>query len=220
MADEVKPTPPESQNPSPIRTSPNIDKLCTALAKAQADMGPATKGATNPYFNSNYADLTSVIAAVNGPLTENGLSFVQMPSLDGDGVLHMTTRLMHSSGQYLEGTCSAKPKDRGPQSVGSVITYLRRYALQSVCGLGAKDDDGNAGQQTNGWTEDEDSFRAEVGILLTDYALNYSDVVRWRGLCGRPPPEDMDRGGRDKLLEYIRDSSNVESIINKLQGGR
>ena len=220
MTEETTPTPPESPSPSPIRTSASIDKLCAALSKAQADMGPAKKGASNPYFNSSYADLTSVIAAANGPLTENGLSFVQMPSLDEAGVVHMTTRLMHSSGQYLEGTCSAKPKDRGPQSVGSVITYLRRYALQSVCGLGAKDDDGNAGQQTNGWDEDEEGFRAEVGILLAETDLNYSDVVRWRRLIGKPSPEEMSRDSRGKLLDYIREPRNVENITNKLRGGK
>ena len=204
----------------PIRTSESISELCTALAKAQADMGPATKGSSNPYFNSSYADLTSVIAAVNVPLSENGLSYVQFPSMDGDGVVHLTTRLMHSSGEYMEGTSSAKPKDRGPQAVGSVITYLRRYALQSVCGLGAADDDGNAGQQTNNWAEEEEGFRVEVGILLSDYTLNYSDIVKWRRLINKPTPEEMSSESRTQLLKFIKDEDNVNKIINKLQGGR
>ena len=205
----------------PIRTSESISELCTALAKAQADMDPATKGSSNPFFNNHrYADISEVIATVVGPLTENGLSFVQFPSMDGDGVVHLPTRLMHSSGEYMEGKSSAKPKDRGPQSVGSVITYLRRYALQSVCGLGAKDDDGNAGQQFNGWAEEEEGFRVEVGIRLTDYALNYSDIVTWLKLVGRPTPEEMSREDRHKLIEFIGQSDNVEKIGNKLQEGR
>ena len=216
MTEETTPQP----QPTAIRTSDDITELCTALAKAQSAMGPAQKGSSNPYFNSSYADLPSVIAAVIGPLTENGLSFVQFPSLDDEGVVHLTTRLMHGSGQWMEGKSSAKPKDRGPQSVGSVITYLRRYALQSVCGLGAKDDDGNAGQQFNGWAEEEEGFRVEVGIRLTDYALNYSDIVTWLKLVGRPTPEEMSREDRHKLIEFIGQSDNVEKIGNKLQEGR
>jgi hypothetical protein len=35
-------------------------------------------------------------------------------------------------------------KDASPQSVGSAITYLRRYALQSFAGVAPEDDDAEA----------------------------------------------------------------------------
>jgi hypothetical protein len=62
--------------------------------------------------------------------------------------------LLHTSGQWVKATCSADPKDHGPQSIGSVITYLRRYALSGFAGVPQIDDDGNAGQaaKPNGHT--------------------------------------------------------------------
>ncbi len=41
---------------------------------------------------------------------------------------------------------SAAPKDDSPQAIGSVVTYLRRYALQSMVGVAPEDDDGEAAQ--------------------------------------------------------------------------
>ena len=41
-------------------------------------------------------------------------------------------------------TVSGKPKDDGPQALGSVITYLRRYALAAFAGVAPEDDDAEA----------------------------------------------------------------------------
>jgi hypothetical protein len=42
------------------------------------------------------------------------------------------------------GRLAVKPVKPDPQSVGSCITYLRRYSLQSMVGIAPEDDDGNA----------------------------------------------------------------------------
>jgi hypothetical protein len=49
---------------------------------------------------------------------------------------------MHESGEWFENTLTAKSDWPNPPAVGSAITYLRRYALQSLSGLAADDDDG------------------------------------------------------------------------------
>jgi hypothetical protein len=51
------------------------------------------------------------------------------------------TRLLHTSGQFLEESVACMLPNGDPQSVGSAISYLRRYALQSVAGIAAEDDD-------------------------------------------------------------------------------
>jgi len=128
-----------------MTTSEQTGELAAALAKAQGEMGAATKDAANPFFKSRYADLSSIIEASRGALTKNGIAVIQVPSSDGARVT-VTTRLLHSSGQWLEGEVSATAKDASPQSVGSSITYLRRYALQSFVGVATADDDGEAAQ--------------------------------------------------------------------------
>ena len=57
----------------------------------------------------------------------------------------LTTTLLHDSGQMLSSTVATPMgKKQDAQAVGSAITYLRRYALQSIMGLPVEDDDGNA----------------------------------------------------------------------------
>lgn len=128
-----------------MTTSDQINELAAALAKAQAEMGGAVKDSTNPFFKSKYADLASVREACNGPLTKNGIAVVQSPSLAGN-VVSVRTILIHSSGQWISGDVSCAAKDDSPQAVGSAITYLRRYALQSFAGVAPEDDDGEAAQ--------------------------------------------------------------------------
>lgn len=125
-----------------IITSKNIEKIAEALSSAQSEMGHALKDSQNPFFKSTYADLSQVIDVVRPCLSKNAISFIQFPFFDGVTVT-VTTRLMHKSGQYLQNQFRLKPKAIDPQSVGSAITYARRYSLSSICGVTQDDDDGN-----------------------------------------------------------------------------
>jgi hypothetical protein len=126
-------------------TSESIDQMATALAHAQGEMENAGKSAANPFFKSKYADLASVWDACRGPLTKYEIAVVQSPSAAG-AVVSLETLLVHRSGQWLRGTITVTAKDDSPQSVGSAITYLRRYALQSFVGVAPADDDAEAAQ--------------------------------------------------------------------------
>jgi hypothetical protein len=154
-------------------TSDAIDKISTALASAQGEMDGAKRGAVNPFFNSKYADLASVKDAIREPFAKAGLSVVQFPQTTFQGepaafewtakrsgevrygvrvftVVTVLTRLMHTSGQWIEDSVSAMLPNGDPQAVGSAITYLRRYALQAVAGIAAEDDDAEATTQGTG----------------------------------------------------------------------
>lgn len=128
-----------------MEMSEQINELAAALAKAQAAMKPAAKDSENPHFRSKYADLASIWEACRKPLTDNGLSIVQAPADAGDGVVSLRTLLLHSSGQWMATTVSARLTKNDAQGVGSALTYLRRYSLAGMVGVVAdEDDDGNA----------------------------------------------------------------------------
>ena len=127
-----------------METVYHLDKIGTALAKAQSEMAPVIKDAKNPHFRSSYATLASVIEAIRDPLTKHGISFVQLPGALDDAGLHLTTVLIHSSGQTITSDMVMPLVKRDPQSLGSALTYARRYALMSVLGLPAEDDDAEA----------------------------------------------------------------------------
>jgi len=128
-----------------ILHSPELGELGAALALAQAEVVGAKKDSYNTFYTSDYADLASVWDACRKPLTAHGLSVVQMPG-GADGSVDVSTLLLHKSGQWICSTCHATPKDTGPQAVGSVITYLRRYALAAVAGIAQIDDDAEGGE--------------------------------------------------------------------------
>jgi hypothetical protein len=127
-----------------MKTSESISKIAPALLQAQRAIGFAAKGANNPHFKSKYADLPAVIDAVKGPLNEAGIIFIQSPAPSDDGKLHLTTRLIHESGEWIESTAVTPLQKSDPQGVGSAITYMRRYSLAAITGLYQDDDDGNA----------------------------------------------------------------------------
>ena len=126
-----------------MRTSDNLNELAPALAKAQGQMESAKKDSTNPHFRSKYADLAAVVEAIKKPLADNGLSYLQGFGWDEHGALIVRTRLLHASGQWVESELRVRPVKDDPQGVGSAVSYGRRYALQSLVGLTADDDDGN-----------------------------------------------------------------------------
>jgi len=125
--------------------SDNLDKLATALSKAQGEMEFAKKDSENPYFKSKYADLASVWSACQEPLKNNGLSVTQTFDSSEIGVKIVTT-LLHASGQWLSGELVIRPVKLDPQGIGSAITYGRRYSLAAIVGVIQDDDDAEAAQ--------------------------------------------------------------------------
>ena len=125
----------------------DVAALVAAIAKAQAAMPAATKTADNPHFKSKYADLGSVLECIVPALTNEGCALLQFPGWDhGRGLVTMTTVVAGHGGSVTSTAASPLGRGSGPQAVGSAITYLRRYAAQSILSLPAADDDANAAQ--------------------------------------------------------------------------
>jgi hypothetical protein len=123
--------------------SENIEKLAAALVAAQSEMGNAVKGSSNPFFKSKYADINAVREAVIPVLSKHGIAVIQ-PTVTCEGKNFVKTILIHESGQWLAGLTEILYKEKdNAQAQGSGITYARRYGLQSICNIGAEDDDGN-----------------------------------------------------------------------------
>ena len=137
-----------------MKTSEKIDQIAPALLAAQKEIGNASKDAKNPHFRNSYASLGSVIEAVKEPLNKHGISIIQSlsswPASDGQsggnngGGLLLRSRLLHTSGQWIEDCAHSPLSKADPQGVGSATTYLRRYSLAALLCITQEDDDGNA----------------------------------------------------------------------------
>ena len=119
-----------------MNKSESITDLASALCLAQAEMGGATKNSINPHFKSSFADLESVIKVIKPAFFKHGLSFIQLPiTSEGGKGIGVSTMLMHSSGQWIEGEYLLPLEKVTPQGAGAAITYARRYGLVSLCGI-------------------------------------------------------------------------------------
>ena len=110
----------------------------------------ATKSSKNPHFKNQYASLEDVMRACD---EGNQFGLVYSQPLDlieiGGQVLQvvMTTVTHVPSNETRKSPCPIRMKDpNNPQSMGSGITYSKRYALQAFYGL-CSDDDGNFAAQ-------------------------------------------------------------------------
>jgi hypothetical protein len=127
-----------------MRTSEQINEIAAALATAQTEVKNAKANSTNPHFRSTYADLESVREACMSALNRQGIAVLQCPVMQEERHAGVITRLIHKSGQWIEGELLMNVVKNDPQGVGSCITYARRYSLAAFAGVATEDDDGNA----------------------------------------------------------------------------
>ena len=125
-----------------MKTSDSMSNIAGALLKAQQEITFAAKDSKNPAFKSTYANLESVIEAIKGPLNASGIVFMQTFSPSAPGFLALSTRLLHTSGEWIEDEMTVPLQKNDAQGYGSAATYARRYALAAITGLYQADDDG------------------------------------------------------------------------------
>jgi hypothetical protein len=131
--------------------SESVAKLIPALLAAQSEFQPAVKNAVNPAFKSKYVTLDAALDAVSGALVKHGVWLAQQTDVTETGAMILTTKLIHSSGEWIGCLYPISPVKSDPQGVGSALTFARRYSLMALVGIAPEDDDGNAA--TNGTPE-------------------------------------------------------------------
>ena len=144
---------------------PKRDQLFAALAKAQGAItaAEALQTADAGSYSYKYVDLAACLEVVRKPLSDNELALVQIPSIE-DGEVVVETTLGHSSGQSISCTMSMRPEKGGPQAIGAVMTYLRRYSLSAMLGVAQYDDD--AASATKGPDEYERLSPRDIDEIL------------------------------------------------------
>jgi hypothetical protein len=187
-----------------MKQSETLKELGTALAKAQGALTHASKSSVNPYFKSKYADLASVWEACREQLSSNGLSVVQAPAEFQNNIMTLTTRLLHSSGEWLEQTmtCPIPDKKLDPQGIGSSITYMRRYALAAIVGIYQDDDDANsasyAPKEHPATLTDEEITRIKTLAVAT-----HSDNAKIAAFYGKKDLHEIERLHFPKIVEAL-----------------
>ena len=148
-----------------------MENICKAFVKFQSEFKGMKPDSSNPFFKSTYISLDGILETVRPILAKNGLAVIQEATGDGDYIF-VKTKLIHESGEMIETeVLKMKPQKNDPQSMGSCITYSKRYQLAALLGIcECIDDDANIATYGNSSPEQSKSngklSAKQVGRLL------------------------------------------------------
>jgi len=153
-------------------TSEKVDLIFPALIKAQSEMTNAKKTCDNQFYKSKYADLAEMIEVTKPVLFTNGMAIIQSPEGSGN-TASVNCRIIHTSGQWIEGTITLPLLKSDPQQAGSAITYARRYQLAALFNIAQEDDDGNTA------SKEEPQKPVTIQTVPVEYGKAVSDLIDW-----------------------------------------
>lgn len=176
----------------------NID---TAIFEFQQRFGGVEKIRKNPFTNSMYASLDDVANKANPILHDLGISttypITTVPHPDGSCFVSLLTcRLMHvESGEYRESTILLPDPSDNAQTIGSHLTYYRRYLKCCMLHIvETSDDDGNA--------------TVDVSVrVLTE--KQHSEILDYVEVTGT---NVGDKDSEGTLLHHISVTMNLDAI--------
>lgn len=164
-----------------VMESAQLDQLFTALAKAQGEMEAAAKDSENPFFKSRFADFASIVKASRPYLAKNGLCCIQRILPNGNGSIYLSSRLGHSSGQFIDSKIPIAPAKTDIQSIGSYITYLKRYTYAALVGVVTtdEDDDGEDSMERDFSKISEQDLEEIEQLLKLCLPEERANILKW-----------------------------------------
>lgn len=160
-----------------------MSELAKALAAAQSDF-PAIERTrdvrvqtkTGGSYTFAYAPLDAIVSKVQPVLKKHALSFSQL--LDNvDGKPALRTSLLHEGGEVIEGVCPLpiNGEHLSAQEFGSLVTYMRRYALVALLGIATEeDDDGNHASGNTVDTNGHEPFTPTEPFKPSEFVVHWS----------------------------------------------
>lgn len=121
--------------------SDNLSKVVSALILASKEFKEIKK--EKEAYNYSYAPLEVIKCATEPALSKNGLRIIQFP-ISEDNKIGVETILAHESGAAVSDRFLVQLPKSDPQSIGSALTYFRRYGWLAVLGLAPEDEDDDA----------------------------------------------------------------------------
>lgn len=203
-----------------LQISPNVSNLFTALSQFQGEVTNVAKDKFGYNKTYKYAELPDILEMVRPLLSKHGLALSQWPGgpvylPKGEIVqvqeiieayrltntfITLQTILTHSSGEYMTKECCMPRMDGSrnkmlspPQLDGMVYTYLRRYSLCGILGIGA-DEDNDA--------QNEDNDAQNVSPSTFTKVISYPSPAP-------SPPVQREKIGKERFLMLV-DKFNEE----------
>jgi hypothetical protein len=155
---------------TPVEQEPEVvGNIYQKLWRAKQEIGKVVKGNDNPFFKSRYADLNTILEAVEPSLFKHGLIVLQ-PCLDNI----VETRIVDCESGDMVQSSLVLPEITDPQKRIAAVTYFRRATLQSLLSLQAIDDDGNTATEAIKTQKPSITDERLKGAITSILSGNYS----------------------------------------------
>jgi hypothetical protein len=137
-----------------MNMSESVKAIAPALIAAKSEMSTVPKSGHNKFDNYEYATLEDFVAVAKPILAKHKLSVVtsvnkveslQDRTTKNGGIercvrVECTMRILHESGEWIEGNAWGEGQDRADKAVYKAITGARKYGLASLLCLATSDD--------------------------------------------------------------------------------
>lgn len=153
-----------------MKTSEQVDLIAAPWVAALNELEDVTREHTadTGSYRYRYASLDQATKQARQVLGQHGLGVHQEVAAEGVGVVAVTTRVWHTSGQWIESDPLIIATKGGPQDVGSATSYARRYGLMAFLGLATDDDDGAGAQQAAKEADKPHPLSERVATVVQD----------------------------------------------------
>lgn len=207
-----------------MNKSEQISELAFALSKLQGKITDAVKD-TKAYGHM-YAELSQMLKIARPLLSEFGLSISQLPYNKEDKV-GVETMLMHSSGQFISSSIEMPLIDgkgmNTAQKVGSVISYIRKYAYLSILGFTQQgmDDDAESVEEKPQFPKAHQAPKKEFNkteekIEWKMDDIKFNNLLKLLSDAGYTDERVFNRYGIDDLMKLTEEQYNQSCrVCNK-----
>lgn len=219
-----------------VRQSAELDKLFTALSAAQGEMTDPAKDkvavikSSKGEYGYKYSDLSDLLKIIRPVFSKHGLALLQLPVSTQRGGVTIVTRVCHAaSGQWIESDLTMALGDDRPQTLGSAITYGKRYTAGGVAGVSpGEDDDGHAAQHPEGpggrddrRQQMKDDRHRQAGQDRASSAQGAAQQQLTQDQRSPPKPKDTAAIAEEQRLKFvnlcikagIKDSDDQKSLM-------
>lgn len=171
--------------------SDDTTALASAFLIAKDKFRATGLAGENNHTKNKYAKIGDIYRAVEGALSDNKIIIWHFARPTDNGLEYLYTRLIHTTtGQFIEDCRILESEKPGNQAKGAANTYMKKYAVLSLCAIATEDDDGEAEDSyiSNKPKQPELLVSDEVNYLMTelkkcanakvlhDYILKHNNV--------------------------------------------
>ncbi len=196
------------------KKKPNIYK---ALMDFRSQVDSVERTSKNEFLNYHYANINNIIDTIKPVLYDLGMGYVQtIQYVDGIDLLNTRVFLVDHPEEYIESNVRLIMVKEDSQSLGSSITYNRRYSLISIFSLEVEDDDGERAVKTKpktptqSWNEHINEIKTKIDKAKKKGDLEQATKI-WEWL------EEKTLNDNGKLIEtsrYIPMVDYYEKVFN------